>query len=929
MFIALDEFDELICAEDTVPGKLYKCPACCRTLSVRRGSVRKPYFAHLQGETCSDTWNTSYDMSDWHRDWQNMFPIVNQEVVVQLGDIKHRADVLTGKTVIEFQHSPLTSDMFNKRNAFYQDLGYKVVWLFDLVEEVNDGKVIQREDGRSSYVWKHPRHTFDGYDLESGRTEVFFQLRENAENCIVKVEANVQGSFAEFTASKQYSKEQFLEYFQCINGTCPKPFREDIRQNEDYLRFKEKYGICLDPQQERAAETVDGAILVLAVPGSGKTTTLISRIGYMVNCKGIDASSILALTYTKNAAEDMKRRYESAFGKNEKVNFYTLNAFANGIIRKCGIVRTVAENDERNRILSKIFKMCYPNPGDYPTKSDLQMASTTISNIKNRMLCEDEIRELRIWNVSAKEVYDKYKTGLENIGKIDFDDQLVLAYQQLKENTQVLVSIQERYKYICVDEAQDTSKLQYEIIKLLSGKYHNIFMVGDEDQSIYRFRAACPEALLNFRDEYPNPFILKLETNYRSTSEIVDFASRFIAKNSRRYPKRMISARGEGIAPARIVVPNREEQYADIVSKAKKHHNGQMAILFRDNVCALPLADLLLKNGLPFSMRKTEEILFFHEHIVNDIKAFLSLSQDYHNTEAFKNIYYKCGAYIKGNDIKGICGKVYYQKMDIFQAIEAYLSWGNRDEGHKARWFRDRIEPMSKLRPAEAIRYIFDHGYGEYLREKKMGAGHIDILISLANDDETVDDFFAHLDRLEKQLCNLGNASSDIILSTVHSSKGLEYDKVLLMDVIDGLFPSVTEENIDADDIETLQEERRLFYVAMTRAKNELTVYRTCDHDSSFVDELFPTGGTSIDQVAMQLASDKFMVEDTLTNLVYIVETNKWWLRRANEIDLNTGELLADCTSFVEKNKDRPIWRAYGISASKSYAFRVDEVGKN
>ena len=907
MFVAIDDKETLTYIEHAVLGRDYFCPLCRDKVSIKRGEERQHCFSHFPGRACSDSWDREYDISEWHREWQKCFPICNQEVVVQLGEIKHRADVLTGKTVVEFQHSALSTDSFNKRNSFYRDLGYKVVWLFDLIEEYQNRFIKKSIEKDNCFVWDNPKRTFNKYDLNIGQTELFFQFKDNGENCIVKIkEASIDG-FKEFFISDYYDKEAFLNYFNCTDGICPEPYREDIKVNEKYLEFKDKYKVELDGQQERAAQSIEGANLILAVPGSGKTTTLIARIGYMVNCLGIDGDGILALTYTKKAAEEMEERFHQKYGVNAKAHFMTINSLASWIMGlKHSFRLEVIENNDRNKLLRSIYKDFFKF--EYPTENDIKVAGTSITYIKNMMLSPEEQKELVIWYLEAYKVYNKYEEKLQEYGKIDFDDQLVNAYEILKSDKDILEFVQQKYKYICVDEAQDTSKIQYEIMKLLVEKNHNIFMVGDEDQSIYRFRAAYPQALLNFKTEFPNPFILKLETNYRSKREIVDLASEFIAKNANRYPKRMISDKGPGGRWDVIDVENREEQYRRIEAIAR-NTNKKTAILYRDNVCAIPLIDRFFKLGISFQLKKMEDVLFFHEHVANDIRAFFKLSLNENDNFSFRDIYYKCQLYINKKDANGIFGKMYYEKKNVYQAMKEWLTYNSRNEGQKAVDFEKKIKPLATMRPADALNHIFNNGYGDYLREKGNGLRDFEILLSLAREDDSIQGFFEHLDRLEKKIINLEANNSNVILSTVHSSKGLEYDSVILLDVYDGIFPSGTPDPKNEDEFDQLQEERRLFYVAMTRAKDNLTFYRIADKPSSFLLELSPIWGVPLVKLLKENSHD-FVAKHIISSKTYIFRNISFPLFDVNEIDVETGEIFSSVPVLIDDRLLRsPEWR--------------------
>lgn len=912
MYIALaNPVDEssFVYVEDAVPGRAYYCPSCKQKLFARRGEIRHHYFAHYAGTECSDSWDRTYDMSEWHKQWQECFPISNRETVVQLGNIVHRADILVGKTVIEFQHSPMSVDFFNKRSSYYQSLGYKVVWVFDLTDEFSDGKIIESRE--LSFSWGHPKTTFNNYDLENGQIELFFQLSDDKQKSLVKVKNSGINGFSEFYAWSWYGVDGFLEYFK-VGGVFPSPYREDIEINEDYQEFKKKYQIRLDRQQERAVETIDGATLVLAVPGSGKTTTMIARIGYMVNCRGIDGGKILALTYTKNAAKEMKDRYTKLFGSNDSVQFRTINSLAYAIVNKV-YTKNLVDEREKSRILSNMYSHFWP--GEHPSPYDLKNAALSITCIKNMMLEESAIHEMTIWEKDAFIVYTEYQKRLEACSGIDFDDQLVLAYDILRSDKSWLNRIQNVYSYFCVDEAQDTSGIQYEIIKLMASKSKNIFMVGDEDQSIYAFRGAYPDALLNFKNEYQNPFILRLETNYRSTGKIVDKAATFIAKNSNRYPKEMHSVREEGEEPEVIAVESRMDQYTVIVQTAEKAVESQTAILYRDNVCGLPLVDRMIKRGIPFRLKDTEELLFFFEDKgVADIKAFLSVSINDKDVDSFEKIYYKCNAGIEKKCLKWLRYKVTKEQKSIFAALSEWYSYGNRPSSDKRRSekFENVVKPLRTMKPSDAIRHVYDCGYGDYLINHGLSSQHIDIMIAIAQEDKTIQDFLKHLDILKSQMTILEKGDEGIVLSTIHSSKGLEYDTVYIMDSYLGMLPHTTGE-LSEEDYKNYQEERRLFYVAMTRAKNHLYLFRILESTNLFVDELFPNTDLSVEDLLRQNHWNETIGRNAMTKKLYIIKVFGFKRYVAYPIDVETGVVEdAPDEQVMLRYRDLQVWSAYG-----------------
>ena len=325
----------------------------------------------------------------------------------------------------------------------------------------------------------------------------------------------------------------------------------------DFREFDTHYLSRLNSQQRTAVLTAEGPVLLLATPGSGKTTVLVTRLGYMVLCQGIDPRSILTVTYTRAAARDMKARFASLFGEDlaGRLQFRTINGISAKLISHVAArygrdpFPLLGDEGERSQILRRLYQTL---TGEYPEDSTVRDLGTSITFIKNMMLTDAEI-ENRKWPVSRlPELYRTYQAELRSRRVMDYDDQMVYALKLLQRFPDILDDVQDHYRYLCVDEAQDTSKVQHEMIRLLSGKYHNLFMVGDEDQSIYAFRAAFPDALMSFADDHPGAKVLLIEENYRSTPEIVSAANRFVEKNRFRHPKVMRAVRESG-SPVRIL----------------------------------------------------------------------------------------------------------------------------------------------------------------------------------------------------------------------------------------------------------------------------------------------------------------------------------------------------------------------------------------
>lgn len=319
-----------------------------------------------------------------------------------------------------------------------------------------------------------------------------------------------------------------------------------------YEEFCTRFQIQLNEQQTEAVHSVKGPVLLLAVPGSGKTTVLITRLGYMIYCVGIAPQQIMTLTYTIAATNDMAARFRSYFGEElgGRLEFRTINGVCARIIQYYGRLigkssfALVTDEKLTTGMLSAIYQKV---EGDYAVGSDIKNIRTLITYIKNRMLTGEEIRRLdETCGFRISEIHNAYCAGLRSQGLMDYDDQMIYAHTILRKSPETLQYFRDRYPYICVDEAQDTSKIQHEIIRLLAGEQNQLFMVGDEDQSIYGFRAAYPKALMSFEQNYPGAKVLLMEENFRSNARIVEAANQFIQKNTMRHQKHMRAARPKG-----------------------------------------------------------------------------------------------------------------------------------------------------------------------------------------------------------------------------------------------------------------------------------------------------------------------------------------------------------------------------------------------
>jgi len=605
----------------------------------------------------------------------------------------------------------------------------------------------------------------------------------------------------------------------------------------NYAEFRGKFNIPLNAQQEAAVQAVEGNVLLLAVPGSGKTTVLVTRLGYMRLCLGIEAENILAMTYTVAAARDMKKRFTSFFGEDAArgLEFRTINSFAADVIRSYSsrtgrkAFELLSDEKESAVYLADIYRKV---SGEFAGDSDITALRTAISYAKNMRLKDEGLKDMDKKLKGFPEMFEEYKKTLVQHELMDFDDQLVYAHSILRRYPEILAWYKNRYPYICVDEAQDTSLLQHDIIDLVS-RGGNLFMVGDEDQSIYGFRAAYPKALLEFEKNHPGAKLLLMEENFRSDAHIVRAADRFIGLNSSRREKNMRPRRGASVPLRQIQLESRGAQYDKILEVAESCER-ETAVLYRDNDCVLPLIDLLQRRGIGYRCRQLDSG-FFTNRVLRDVTDIINFARDQSDGYIFMRIYYKLSAGISKLQAEAALKscKDGQSLLDAVADNPLCPAWQKK----KCRSLMQDMDRLHSETAEDAVYRIFNYmGYLEYLDRTGADTKRCDILQALARNENSLEAFLCRLDELH-ELVRQGTTDpeSKLILSTIHSSKGLEYDRVYLMDVIDGILPcEIREDDSDAD--ERIEEERRLFYVAMTRAKNELNIFtfRRRDMPSEF-----------------------------------------------------------------------------------------------
>lgn len=600
----------------------------------------------------------------------------------------------------------------------------------------------------------------------------------------------------------------------------------------DYL--KNINGIGLNAQQMEAASFDKGNALVLSTAGSGKTTVTIARVGKLLYENKCDRK-ILTITFSKMAANDMKERFLTLFGSTykAKTEFSTIHAFSYKIVRnfykRKGIDFDLLTNNYQ--VLGEILKTYYSKSYfNYVSDEEIENLASTISYVDNMMINPEEYADYGIEIRGFDKIYELYKSYKAQNRLIDFDDMLIYAHKIILNSDFFRDYIKNTYQYVQIDEMQDTSKIQHEIIKLITD--NNLFMVGDDDQAIYSFRGSHPDFMLEFKNIYKDGKIFYLDNNYRCDKNIVEGARNFIEINKKRY-KKSINTENPREKEINIIKVNSRAEQAKLIAEelAKVPEEMTVGVLFRYNMSALILANNLYENNMNFYI-KEDKTRFFSNPVLYDILAFLNLALNPKDKDAFSRIYYKSYTYFT----KSMCRIVTESPRDdltVFDILDNYRYFDHYvyDKIHQ---FKIDINYINKLRPKDAIRFIkIELEYLNYLermqdegRNNLMNSLHIlEILEEIGSYCSNVKEYIEKINNLQNVIKNASeNTNSNVTLTTIHSAKGLEYDYVYMIDNIEGEFPSEKRNMSDEEYEKILEEERRIFYVGMTRAKKSLNI---------------------------------------------------------------------------------------------------------
>ena len=612
----------------------------------------------------------------------------------------------------------------------------------------------------------------------------------------------------------------------------------------------------LNRGQDEAIKHGNGPCMVLAPPGSGKTLIVTERTRYLIEESEVRPDQILVITFTRYAAREMKERFERlTAGKNYPVTFGTFHSIFYGIL-KCayGIgANNLMSEKESSVLLQEVLDQTdiESTPEVEDEEELVRELLREVGMVKNGLYHLKDFHSKYLTQDEFAEVFRSYEHQKKELKKFDFDDMLVQCYALFRKKPEILQGWQKRFQYILIDEFQDINRVQYEVIRMLAAPRYNLFVVGDDDQSIYGFRGAKPELMLYMKQEFPALRTISLTVNYRSTEFITGAAARVILHNDTRFYKRVQTFRGRGqnVHVQEVLDEQEEAQYVTEEIQKKLDQGiepGEIAVLFRTAVQARMISEILSEHRIPFEMR--DYVTNFYRHfIVKDMMAYLQLAAGKRDRSLFLTICNRPLRYLARNSMEN--------RQVNFEDLRKFYC--DKD------WMLDIIDQfdvdvrmMKNMAPYAAIQYIRKKiGYDDFLKEyaekhqipwKQL----MDVMAELeerSKNFKSYDEWEIHIAKytqeLEEQQAKArkikGERENKVQLMTIHSAKGLEFEDVFVIHANEGEIPHQKAEKKDE-----IEEERRLFYVALTRAKNNLCIsYITQKNGNSikpsrFVEEL-------------------------------------------------------------------------------------------
>ena len=599
--------------------------------------------------------------------------------------------------------------------------------------------------------------------------------------------------------------------------------------------------------QSTAISHREGPMLVLAGPGSGKTFTITQRIIYLIEKCHVAPEHILVITFTKAAAKEMQERFIRAVdGKSMPVSFGTFHAIFFSILKYSSFLENsnILKESEKRKILKKILQ----SAGLYDGIEMINQVILEISKCKNMGADPEKMCTQIGTQDEFVKVYTEYQIELQKQRKIDFDDMILQCYSLLKKNPDIRKLWQERFQYILIDEFQDINIMQYEVIKLLGAPQDNLFVVGDDDQSIYGFRGADPKIMKQFKEDYPNAKITVLHKNYRSRNDIVSSSLKLINHNENRYQKQLNAENGNNGGIKLYCFATKESQMNHVVKAIEQYMQkagnkySDIAVIYRSIGHAVMTAEKLSKASIPFCLLEKPKHIYESE-VARDILAYVRFALDETNKDAFYRIMNRPVRYITRECVPR--GKLEKEILILNNKEKEYVI-------HNIIQLYKQLEFIRNMSPYAAINYIRKGiGYDTYLREKNGKTQEeieedfslLDQIQAGAKDFATLEEWLLFIKKYGEELEKTAKTTYEkdaVCMVTMHASKGLEWSFVIIPDLNEGFVPH--KRAVTKDEIE---EERRMLYVAMTRAKEHLFLFCISDKQafrnqpSRFLYEIF------------------------------------------------------------------------------------------
>lgn len=650
----------------------------------------------------------------------------------------------------------------------------------------------------------------------------------------------------------------------------------------------------LNERQKEAVITTEGPVLVIAGAGSGKTKVLTTRIAYLIENKKVNSENILAITFTNKAAKEMKDRVSNILKRDvRRMHISTFHSFGVEILREYGYLVNIDKNftilDSDDSL--KVIKIIIDDMNLNKTLSPKHVKEV-ISSYKNKLVLP-EAAEKNTYTFEEKQIvdiYEKYNKKLYNSNSVDFDDLLLIPYLILDKYNAVLEKFQEKYKYILIDEYQDTNDAQYFLVKMLSVKYKNLFVVGDSDQSIYSFRGANYKNILNFTKDFPNAKVIKLEQNYRSTNNILSIANNVIKNNIERSHKDLWSSLGDGEKVKFNQLNTEEDEVNYVISEIKKISNqydyDDIAIIYRTNAQSRLFEQLFINNVIPFKL--VGSFGFFNKKEIKDLIAYLKLIDNPKDDISFLRIVNYPTRGIGNKTVENLQRKANLSNLSLYESIE--------EDDKKLILFKNLIEEIKDNYENISLKSLV-----ERICEKTSLLETIkkDNDLESSIREENIKEFITYVDNYEKEnnsslrefLENLilfsdrennnENEEKKVNLMTVHAVKGLEFKVVFVVGLEESLFPY----QLSLENVQDIEEERRLYYVAVTRAKEKLYLL-SAKRRYAFAKISYNPVSRFVYESNIDIIKEK-----SSWNVNFKVQKEQFYEEKSNE-DYNVGDLV-------------------------------------